>query len=79
MCSYGKGQEILLLRYREEPGRQVKIFRTFMRSVPLYIVRGTPKNVDIEEQYDKIFRFCFGKINNREVAEDLTKRRSCVI
>lgn len=29
--------------------------------------------MDIEEQYDKIFRFCFWKIHNREVAEDLTQ------
>ena len=29
--------------------------------------------MDIEEQYDEIFRFCFWKIHNREVAEDLTQ------
>ncbi len=29
--------------------------------------------MDIEEQYDKIFRFCFWKIHNRKFAEDLTQ------
>lgn len=29
--------------------------------------------MDIEEQYDKIYRFCFWKVHNRELAEDLTQ------
>ena len=29
--------------------------------------------VDIEMQYDKIYRYCYFKLNNREVAEDITQ------
>ena len=29
--------------------------------------------VDIEVQYDKIYRYCYFKLNNREVAEDITQ------
>ena len=27
----------------------------------------------IEEQYDKIFRYCYYRVHNRELAEDLTQ------
>ncbi len=30
-------------------------------------------SVDLKEQYDKIFRYCYYKVNNRELAEDLTQ------
>lgn len=29
--------------------------------------------MDIEEEYDKIFRFCYWKVRNKETAEDLTQ------
>jgi len=29
--------------------------------------------MDIEEQYDKIYRFCFYRVGNRQLAEDLTQ------
>ena len=29
--------------------------------------------MEIEEQYDKIFRFCYYRVHNREMAEDLTQ------
>lgn len=28
---------------------------------------------DIEEQYDKIYKYCYFKLNNRESAEDVTQ------
>ena len=28
---------------------------------------------DIEEQYDKIYRYCYFKLHNRELAEDVTQ------
>ena len=30
-------------------------------------------SLDIEEQYDKIYRYCYFKLHNREVAEDITQ------
>ncbi len=30
-------------------------------------------SVNIEEEYDKIFRFCYWKVHNKEIAEDLTQ------
>ena len=29
--------------------------------------------MDIEEQYDKIYRFCYYRVRNKEIAEDLTQ------
>lgn len=29
--------------------------------------------MDIEEQYDKIYRFCYYRLKNRETAEDITQ------
>ncbi len=29
--------------------------------------------MDIEEQYDRIYRFCFYKVRNRQLAEDITQ------
>ena len=31
------------------------------------------KTTDIEEQYDRIYRYCYFKIHSREVAEDITQ------
>lgn len=30
-------------------------------------------SVDLKDQYDKIFRYCYYKVHNRETAEDLTQ------
>ena len=30
-------------------------------------------SLDMEEQYDKIYRYCFFKLHNRELAEDMTQ------
>lgn len=29
--------------------------------------------MDLEEQYDKIYRYCYFKVNRREIAEDITQ------
>lgn len=29
--------------------------------------------IDVEEQYDKIYRYCYFKLHNRELAEDITQ------
>lgn len=29
--------------------------------------------MDLEEQYDKVYRYCYFKIRNREIAEDITQ------
>ena len=29
-------------------------------------------SLDIEEQYDNIYRYCYFKLHNRELTEDLT-------
>ena len=29
--------------------------------------------MDLEEQYDKIYRYCYFKIRQREIAEDITQ------
>ncbi|MCM1112671.1 MAG: sigma-70 family RNA polymerase sigma factor [Muribaculum sp.] len=31
------------------------------------------KKIDIEEQYDKIYRYCYFRLHNRETAEDITQ------
>ncbi|MBR6090303.1 MAG: sigma-70 family RNA polymerase sigma factor [Anaerolineaceae bacterium] len=30
-------------------------------------------SMDIEEEYDRIFRFCYWKVHDKEIAEDLTQ------
>lgn len=30
-------------------------------------------NIDLEEQYDKIYRYCYFKLHRREIAEDITQ------
>ncbi|MFV0518693.1 MAG: RNA polymerase sigma factor [Lachnospirales bacterium] len=30
-------------------------------------------NIDINEQYDKVYKYCYFKIKNKEVAEDITQ------
>lgn len=31
------------------------------------------KKIDLEEQYDKIYRYCYFKVGHRETAEDITQ------
>uniref|UniRef100_UPI004056704F RNA polymerase sigma factor n=1 Tax=Acetatifactor sp. TaxID=1872090 RepID=UPI004056704F len=31
------------------------------------------QSLDLEEQYDKIYRYCYFKVRKREVAEDITQ------
>lgn len=31
------------------------------------------KDIDLEEQYDKIYRYCYFKLHRREIAEDITQ------
>lgn len=31
------------------------------------------ETIDIEEQYDKIYRYCYFRVHNREIAEDITQ------
>lgn len=31
------------------------------------------ETIDIEEQYDKIYRYCYFRVHNRETAEDITQ------
>lgn len=33
----------------------------------------TAKHIDLKEQYDKIYRYCYFKLHNREKAEDITQ------
>ena len=36
--------------------------------------RSTPAVfIDLEEQYDKIYRYCYYKLHHREKAEDITQ------
>lgn len=30
-------------------------------------------SMDLEEQYDKIYRYCYFKVHSRETAEDITQ------
>lgn len=41
----------------------------------LYITEGgeKEKSMDIEEHYDKIFRFCYYRVHNTDTAQDLTQ------
>lgn len=39
----------------------------------MHIHKGHINNMDIEEQYDKIYRYCYFKLNNKELAEDVTQ------
>lgn len=41
--------------------------------VILYEGRFTVLSIDIEIQYDKIYRYCYLRVHNRELAEDLTQ------
>ncbi len=29
--------------------------------------------MDLEEQYDKLYRYCYSKVHQRELAEDITQ------
>ena len=35
--------------------------------------KGEPMSADLEEQYNKIYRYCYMKLGHRQTAEDLTQ------
>lgn len=40
----------------------------------LYILKGgSGMSIDLEEQYDKLYRYCYFKVHQRELAEDITQ------
>lgn len=48
--------------------------RTFIRPYSLYIVKGGfLVSISLEDQYDKIYKYCYFKVKNKEIAEDLTQ------
>lgn len=48
--------------------------RTFLAVKWLYIVKGGfSVSLEVEEQYDKIYRYCYFKVKNVQLAEDLTQ------
>ncbi len=44
-----------------------------LKSIIQYRGRYNSRAMDIEEQYDKIYRFCYYRVKNKETAEDLTQ------
>lgn len=48
--------------------------RTFAPANPLYIMRGgLPVLLSLSEQYNKIYKYCYFKVKNAALAEDLTQ------
>ena len=47
--------------------------RTFDIFNPLIIYEGSFMRMNIEEQYDKIFRYCYFKVYDKQLAEDITQ------
>lgn len=40
----------------------------------LYILKGGSRmSIDLEEQYDKLYRYFYFKVHQREIAEDITQ------
>lgn len=53
---------------------KIKIIRTFYIDRSLYIMKGGyTVSLDLSEQYDKIYRYCYFKTYNSQLAEDLTQ------
>ena len=72
------GDFLLLQVSGQVTAKKIQKYRTFDRRRPLYIVKGglrvpVNKNTVIEEQYDKIYRYCYFKVHQRELAEDITQ------
>ena len=44
-----------------------------LKSIIQYRGRYNSRAMDIEEQYDKIYRFCYYRVKHKETAEDLTQ------
>ncbi len=54
--------------------RFYKFFGTSCPAHPLSILKGGfSVSLDLSEQYDKIYRYCYFKVNDRSAAEDLTQ------
>ena len=52
----------------------VEIFRTYCRQNPSYSVEGgTIVPMDLEELYDKVYRYCYMKLRHPQAAEDMTQ------
>lgn len=52
----------------------MKKVRTLKEVKTLYIVKGGfLMEIEIEEQYDKIYRYCYFKVHNAHLAEDITQ------
>ena len=47
--------------------------RTFCRPYPLSIMKGGFEKMNIEEQYDKIYRYCYFKTYDEQIAQDITQ------
>ena len=57
-------------------GEIVKIFKIYPhidRKNPLYIAKGGSYFVDYKEQYDKIYQYCYFRLQNPDIAEDITQ------
>lgn len=52
--------------------KKIKV-RTFDILNPLIIYEGSLMGMNIEEQYDKIFRYCYFKVYDKQLAEDITQ------
>ncbi len=53
--------------------KEFQIFRTFNKAGTLNIGKGGFMKIDIHEQYDKIYRYCYFKVKNQHLAEDITQ------
>ena len=52
----------------------MEIFRTYCRQNPSYEVEGgTIVPMDLEELYDKVYRYCYMKLRHPQAAEDITQ------
>ena len=52
----------------------MEIFRTYCRQNPSYEVEGgTIVPMDLEELYDKVYRYCYMKLRHPQAAEDMTQ------
>ena len=47
--------------------------RTFHREKTLYIMEGGFRSMDLEEQYEKIYRYCYFRLRHQQMAEDITQ------
>ncbi len=54
--------------------KKIKFNRTFISCKSLYIMKGGRSvSLELEDQYDKIYKYCYFKVKNKQLAEDLTQ------